>query len=117
MPETITSQGPKSVPEILNAAASLLEKQGAWTQGSFYKMTDDGPCMCAMGAIAIAGGLSWDAVLNHPATKYLAEQVSGVRSGFPNVFVAPWNDAPGRTQSEVVAALRDAASKSESPNV
>jgi hypothetical protein len=95
------------VSEILNAAADLLEKPGAWTQQD-YAFDPDGvavdarneraSCFCALGAIRHAGGYPDDV---NPAASVLGQ--------FVGDLVCDWNDAPGRTQAEVVAALRAAA--------
>lgn len=93
-----------NVSEILNKAADLIEPQGAWVQGKWS--TDGGKCLCAEGAIAIAAELSFfTAVEGSPAGRALAEFI-----GDP---IPVWNDAPDRTQAEVVAALRAAARKAE----
>lgn len=113
----------KSVKEILNAAADLLERPGAWTQGD-YARDDVGlgigefseieiekggfepACFCMIGAVNRARGSDLDAslwgALRRPIWDVLGEQ-----------NIADWNDAPGRTQAEVVAALRAAAKSGE----
>jgi hypothetical protein len=82
-----------STADVLNQAADYLEQHG-WIQGGLG--TPDGP-RCVAGAI---GGLergrfceAWLAF-----TRYLKPE-----------HPATWNDAPGRTKGEVVAALRAAA--------
>lgn len=108
----VTHSPKRTVPEILNAAADLLEKPGAWTQGALYRDAAGEPipnfgdreavCYCAEGAIAaVVGRYS----LSHPA--YAPLGGTGELSS--------WNDAPGRTQKEVVAALRQAAEKAARP--
>lgn len=102
----MTHSPKQTVPEILSAAADLLEKPGAWTQGALYRDTAGEPigsfgdreavCYCAEGAIAaVIGRYDWF----HPAYASLG----GVGE------LSNWNDHPGRTQAEVVAALRQAA--------
>ena len=90
----------KSVAEILNAAADLIEPEGAWTQGSY----GGSGCWCAMGAINHVGGFLSDI---NEASIALARSLG---FQFPN-SIPDWNDDPYRTQSEVVAALRAAADK------
>lgn len=118
-----TGDVPKTVADILTAAAEIVAKPGAWTQGAYSRdadhlATDDEcepvavgepVCWCAMGAIAKAGDhnplFSWST--DHPAVH--AYRV--LRSLIPEGDVPDWNDATNRTQAEVVAALRTAAEK------
>jgi hypothetical protein len=99
-----------SVAEVLERAADLLEEPDAWTQGVYARdhnnrQTDDrdkAECFCALGAINYAAGrhdLSWDA----REQQRVFEEISGIDD------VPTWNDDPERTQSEVVAKLREAA--------
>jgi hypothetical protein len=106
------------VHEVLNAAADLLERPGAWTQGSLARQENGraiGPleksakCWCVSGAILRAEvgrrcGDAWDRFDDYT-----------LRRGY--LHMADFNDAPGRTQAEVVAALREAAEQSHTtPN-
>jgi hypothetical protein len=98
-----------SVADVLDRAADLIEPEGAWSDGDVardrsgnatYSMDPGAVCWCALGAIwreaEIAG-------INRYASEIpMAELVGG--------SVAIFNDAPGRTQAEVVAKLREAAS-------
>lgn len=97
----------KSPAEVLGAAADLLEKPGAWTQGAHARNAAGAPmlvgsrmdavCWCVLGALdrmAPTNNL-WDASVQ------AMNEVVG--------HVADFNDAPERTQAEVVAALREAA--------
>jgi len=104
----------KTVADILTAAADLIDKPGAWTQHVFAKSSPDATdhlsgydpkavCWCALGAMEAAAGeeLSCMAIFGQAET-FLVAEVGNVPS---------WNDAPNRTQAEVVAALRAAADK------
>jgi len=91
--------------EILTAAADLLDKPGAWTQGVFaldsegnetYSAGDDAVCWCVLGA------LNRVKALDGSPYSFLG-QVIGVSP------IDVWNDDPTRTQSEVVSALRKAS--------
>jgi hypothetical protein len=91
------------IAEQLDAAADLLEK--GWAQGHDAETSDGesvelrsvrATCFCAAAAIERKCGDSYYAGLK------LLEQVVG--GG-----VVTWNDAPERTQAEVVAAVRKAA--------
>ena len=106
---------------ILTEAADLLEPEGAWVQRSFAKGPEgqsypqpEAECSwCALGAILKAsGGVRAAAGGYHDAVLFL-RQVHGFQH---TVF---WNDAPDRTQAEVVQAIRDAAAlalEKENPN-
>lgn len=91
-----------SVADVLDRAADLIEPEGAWNNGS-------GPlgCHCAWTAIVEAAGKhAGDADEQVPGVLFFAKTIGGIRSG----SIWNWNDAPGRTQAEVVAKLREAAS-------
>lgn len=101
----ISERNPGGAPlsEILERAASLIEPEGAWQQGGYG---DGGLPTCIGGAVNLAlGRRSWDAPYMDSTVQFLNGFVGGV---------AHFNDAPGRTQSEVVAKLREAASKARS---
>ncbi len=95
--------------EVLEAAADLLEKPGAWTQGCFARNAEgrkvdmwslEASCFCVSAAIQKSEGPrrfgAWDRF-----DGYIRQR------GFRHM--AEFNDAPGRTQAEVVAALRQAS--------
>jgi len=104
---------------VLNAAADLLEKPGAWTQGQMA-VSKGGKVVlpgaptaarwCAAGAMrkvafADPGTLSNAYWLG---MRQLSAAIGGKR-------ITAWNDDPSRTQSEVVATLRAAAVKAGEP--
>ncbi len=82
--------------KALNDAADYIEKHD-WRQGALVDI--DGK-VCALGAIVFSGHYD-DAEAREALKKYL--------SGTPWVSIAEWNDAPGRTKEEVIAAFRNAA--------
>jgi len=98
-----------TVAEVLERAADLIEPEGAWTQGAYARdvlgnnLNPDeqwGPsptavCRCMYGAVA--------EVARPNGYQYLPPSGSW---GLPGT---EWNDAPERTQAEVVAKLREAA--------
>jgi hypothetical protein len=93
------------IADILERAADRLSKPGAWTQGAFAGAGDgggaraddsDAVCWCIMGAIE-AEGAHWNGAATR-AVERLVHDTAG-----------SWNDAPERTQAEVVAKLREAA--------
>lgn len=89
-----------AVADVLNGAAELIERDG-WVQGRFA----DGARRCASQAI-------YDATLAGPGTVRVFHEARDV---FAEDIAADttwaWNDAAGRTQAEVVAALRAAAER------
>lgn len=101
---------PKSVADVLDAAADLLSKPGAWTQGAYARDADgkdvnptervyrptSATCFCIYGAIA--------AVCDGNIT--LWARISPHNLGLPDTG---WNDEAERTQDEVVSKLREAA--------
>lgn len=100
-----------TVADVLARAADLIEPEGAWTQGEFARdewgMGLEDPLApaacswCAWGAIIHVVGE--DEGGDVPAYGELSRTV-----GAP---IPAFNDAEGRTQAEVVAALRAAAAK------
>lgn len=99
---------PQTVADVLDAAADLLEKPKGWTQGAYARDADgrdvnpyekwrpspEAVCFCLYGALA------------HVASQAGMEKTPFLVDPLPST---KWNDTPGRTQSEVVAALRAAA--------
>ena len=86
--------------EILNRAADILEQDG-WCQGTLHRDT----ASCAVGAMVLAARRS----LNGPfqlATHQLERHLG--RSGHV-ISIPDWNNAPERTQAEVIATLRACA--------
>ena len=103
----------KTVADILTAAADLIEPEGRWTQGAFARTGKGrviGPCekaaecFCGIGAIYRVGGVG------HLSDAAMAELDRYARRRRHDMF-AGWNDTEGRTQAEVVAALRASAAK------
>lgn len=84
--------------EVLDAAANLIEPEGAWCQGQFH----NGLSHCMAGAILLSGGRVFGAEYG------FVSRVAILTFG-PHSSLAHFNDAHGRTQAEVVSALRQAA--------
>ena len=106
--------GSQTVADVLNAAADLIEPEGAWTRGVLARNASgnlvmpcnpEAICWCALGAIRVAGHFV------QAATRSVCffRRHIGVES------IEDWNDATGRTQVEVVAALRAAAIAAQVP--
>jgi hypothetical protein len=103
-----------SVADILRQAADLIEPKGAWTKHAMAREiggrhvpveSTTAVCWCAVGAIVrLAPGYAANQ-LYCDAIRAIERQVGGP--------VPAFNDAAGRTQAEVVAALRAAADKAE----
>lgn len=96
------------IADVLGLAADRIERDG-WYQGSYYEGYESGtnpgvalrchpqPC-CVLGAISAESTEGcW------LADQALLDFVGG------SISLDRWNDAPERTQAEVVAALRGAA--------
>lgn len=100
---------------VLSGAADLIEPEGAWIQGH-YAMTRFGrpigpleapaACWCTVGALTntACGDGPWQW---WESRRYLERVID--RTG-----ITDWNDAPERTQAEVVSALRQAATLARS---
>lgn len=112
-----------TVAEVLDAAADLIEPEGKWTQGAFSRNADGAAdadedettavepvCWCALGALAeVSGKSTLDSYVFALAYPDRAAPGYAALRAFIGGEVADWNDAPERTQAEVVAKLREAA--------
>jgi hypothetical protein len=96
--------------EVLAKAADLIEPEGAWRQG-YYARDGAGRdcdahdpsaiCWCAVGSIERSVPIcNYDDL--DEAERFLTRALGGA-------YVPHWNDAKGRTQAEVVSALRKAS--------
>lgn len=97
--------------DILERAADLLEPAGAWTQDAEARDADgndidvfpmgevehEAVCFCAAGAIHRVSRVHYTRCPGH-------QFLTGIVG-----FIPDWNDAPERTQAEVVQTLRTAA--------
>ena len=91
-----------SVSDILAKAADLIEPEGAWSGGCVHGRD------CAATAIWQANGNFGDSRPTRPAQRFFAKQIGVNPSRVPSSIYC-WNDDPSRTQSEVVAKLREAS--------
>lgn len=103
---------PRTVPEVLRAAADLIEPEGRWTQRELARRANgrstnpnslEAVCWCSAGALQRIIGSTADPY--HEAINWLREAIADV--------VTIFNDAPGRASHEVIAALRQAADLAE----
>lgn len=83
--------------DVLHAAADLLERDG-WCQGVYVS---HGGARCAEGAIhAVA-----------PSSQVALDAEMALSRALGGDHPVRWNDAPGRTQKQVAAKLREAAAQ------
>jgi len=94
---------------ILIKARELIATKG-WTQGRWAldaagkpAMADEhATCFCSWGAIVTAArGFGWDSEAEYTACCVFAEAIGAGDTG----RLIKWNDAPGRTKEEVLAAF------------
>lgn len=82
-----------TVPQVLRDAADLIERDG-WHQGDWW----EGEELCI------------DKAITHADSLMVEVCVEAVKAHLdPTDTLYAWNDAPGRTEAEVLAALRGAA--------
>jgi hypothetical protein len=122
---TATQSRPTKPSEVLEAAAVLIEPEGKWTQGEFWRLADgtgfeeadeygaEDPrpsCFCLFGAMAAVRGEIENPEANDITycTPFIARAI-GMPPAILCQKITEWNDDPKRTQAEVVKALRDAA--------
>jgi hypothetical protein len=114
MADAASTEARLTVADVLERAADRCAKAGAWCQGAggrdqFGRDVRESKCVpvsrwmlghasdvCVSDAAADEGSDIWNDLLQITAS---------ICGGAP----AGWNDAPGRTQAEVVAKLREAA--------
>lgn len=89
--------GMSAVADVLNGAAELIERDG-WVQ--HHRFVDGR--RCADSAIVCA------ALSHHGTARVKARLVTEAIIGMD---LTEWNDAPGRSEAEVVATLRAAAER------
>ena len=95
--------------DILRAAADRIERYG-WTQ---HESGQDGQRMCVLMALGAACDDAGDRGRNEPSLWRSAKSALERHVRIGSGFVSNWNDAPGRTVDEVLAALRGAAKECE----
>lgn len=91
------------VQEVLLKAKELIKDPANWMQGKFTN--ESRTCFCALGAVAVAKGCSFDVAYATTAAEVLKEAVSD-HSSFDGPYketFAVYNDAS--THDEVMAAF------------
>lgn len=95
------------VADMLDDAADNLERNG-WTQGALQEHDGRRCAMGALGAVRCTGNEA--SLIAIGAMSYLAIEV-GATYDLPDVAIAEWNDAEGRTEQDVLDAMRRAAKR------
>jgi hypothetical protein len=107
------------IADVLERAAARVER--GWTRGHYARDARGrrasprgrvAVAWCAEGAIAAEYGMPSAEGPAYDAFLALSKLLRSVSPGAKSVY--DWNDAPGRTQAEVVAALREAARRARS---
>jgi hypothetical protein len=92
---------------VLLDAARLLEENG-WCQHDFQKCTPKGTRYCLVGAVnEVVNGIEMPSF--EARCEFRDHVTEAVKAAVGTKALFHWNDASGRTQAEVVAALRGAA--------
>lgn len=87
--------------EILQKARALVE--AGWMQGASFDAKSG--CYCASGAICAAANLSEIVFICENRTCTEARSKFATSNKLAGIGIVPWNDAPGRTKDEVLAAF------------
>lgn len=73
-----------------------------WCQGSYAK----GDAVCMEGAVGRRNGYCLSSVIKHAIDRLRANAISSMKRSFElPTELTTWNDAPGRTKEEVLAAF------------
>lgn len=104
-----------SAAEVLRKARALLTPEGAWTQGDYARdaigrevgyLDPAATCFCTVGAVsAAASALGLNRRLG----------IDRLQEVLKWPHLPSWNDLPGRTQAEVLAAFDAAIAAAEAP--
>lgn len=93
-----------TVADVLDKAADLIAAPGAWYRGS--EQNHPKSCYCAATAIDAAAGAM---ALGRPIRAFFGSLLPDCKRHDDTARIWLWNDAPERTQEEVVFRLREAA--------
>jgi hypothetical protein len=105
-----TNERDEQVRAVLLGAAKLIEENG-WCQGTLNEFADDHECFCLVGAISRSVGrlANGSVLILEYAVAAVCRHIGLELGDTFSRSASAWNDAPERTQAEVVAALRGAA--------
>jgi hypothetical protein len=98
-----------TVREVLLAAAETCER--GWCRGSFA-LDETGDCVCSSSSVAVAWCVRGAIHRNAPTFALCDAAIDSFQQHLDSAGLGhamEWNDQSGRTQAEVVAALRAAA--------
>ncbi len=120
----------KTTQDILNEAAELLDQEGRWTKGAFFKAKpgSKGCAMCAHGAIAYCGNRAIRELIEENNLTEACSKTSNGISGYGGDVAAQqhnlrqahfnankvglnygFNDSPKTTKEDVINKLHEAA--------
>jgi hypothetical protein len=113
---------PEQTAADCRAVADVIERNG-WHQGGYYfaeagKLPGDSR-VCALGAInVVSHGFPWSPLWHTAGRERGASLVMAITgyilaSGHAGDTLVDWNDTPGRTAEEVIAAFRACADRIE----
>lgn len=113
---------PEQISADCRAVADVIERNG-WHQGGYYfaesgKLAGDSR-VCALGAInVVVHGLPWAPMWHTAARERCGALVMAITghiraTGQAGDTLVDWNDEPGRTAEEVIAAFRACADQIE----
>lgn len=108
---------PISVADVLERAAARLAGEGAWTQRAFARRHDGSVAYSSCDPRVCSWCLGGALLKENEATPFDISQVANAVRAVIGADLVGWNDAPERTQEQVVAVLREAATKARSPHV
>ena len=108
-----------SVAQVLTEARKLIAQ--GWTQGCYHDVDDGLNCYCLAGAVGAAeagsvrlakGRVKFIFYSRIKSIQSLSDCLGGKGRGHDAVgLVTEWNDAPGRTQEDVLALIDRAIAK------
>jgi hypothetical protein len=107
--------------EILIKAREILTP-GRWVQGQWCTIKNGAECYCLVGALKEAAGIystdvglpiAWDAFADAEQALERVPEIAAHPHTPHDRLVVIWNDAPGRTRAEVIAALDTAIAAQE----
>ncbi len=114
----------KTAADILEIAADLYESETVnWCQRAWVRPSPLGVNACAVGAMSLADGFTWqqnvtlgtERIIGIHGSDQLREAVKALEEHLSNEFdtfhgsIPRWNDADDRTKEEVIEAMKETA--------